>query len=234
MWPALGNHDAGSANSPIAFGVYYDIFTLPAQAQAGGVMSGTEAYYSFDYGNIHVVCIDSSDSSWSKNGLMLQWLEADLEANKQDWLIAYCHHPPYTKGSHDSDDDRDSEARMRMMRERVLPVLEDSRTGLDADRPQPCLRTLLSDRWILRPFPTLNEKTHFKSMKDGRKDGTGIYMKPSRGPAPHEGAVYVVAGSSGQISGGSLQHPVKCISLNVLGSLVLDFDGHRHGRHVHR
>jgi hypothetical protein len=36
-----------------------------------------------------------------------------------------------------------------------------------------------------------------------------------------------VAGSSGQISGGSLLHPVKALSLNVLGSLVLDIDGHR-------
>jgi hypothetical protein len=36
-----------------------------------------------------------------------------------------------------------------------------------------------------------------------------------------------VAGSSGQISGGSLQHPVNALSLNALGSLVLDFDGHR-------
>lgn len=39
LWPALGNHDAGSANSPIEHGVYYDIFTMPAQGQAGGVMS---------------------------------------------------------------------------------------------------------------------------------------------------------------------------------------------------
>ena len=68
---------------------------------------------------------------------------------------------------------------------------------------------------------------NFKSGKDGRKDGTGIYVKPARGPAPHEGAVYIVAGSSGQKSGGKLDHPVSARSLNVLGSLVLDFDGPR-------
>src|SRR5205823_5608023 len=131
LWPCLGNHDAGSANSPIQFGVYYDIFTLPAQAQAGGVMSGSEAYYSFDYANIHLVCLDSSDSDWSRNGLMLSWLESDLETNRQDWLVAYCHHPPYTKGSHDSDrdPDQDSGARTRMIREKVLPMLEAH--GLD-------------------------------------------------------------------------------------------------------
>jgi len=227
LWPALGNHDAGSAYSPIAFGVYYDIFNLPALGQAGGVMSGTEAYYSFDYANIHAVCIDSSDSSWTKDGLMLKWLEADLKANKQDWLIAYCHHPPYTKGSHNSDDDRDSEARMKMMRERVLSVLEEH--GLDlmlTGHSHAYERSYLTDGHYGNSR-TFNEKVHFKSTNDGRKDGTGIYVKPSRGPAPHEGAVYVVAGSSGQTSGGSLQHPVSALSLNALGSLVLDFDGHR-------
>jgi hypothetical protein len=227
LWPSLGNHDAGSANSPIQFGVYYDIFTLPTQGQAGGVMSGTEAYYSFDYANIHVVCIDSSDSEWSKNGLMLRWLEADLKANKQDWLIAYCHHPPYTRGSHNSDNDRDSEGRMRMMREVVAPLLEDH--GLDlmlSGHSHAYERSYLLDGFYV-VSTNINEQVHFKSKKDGRADGTGIYVKPTRGPAPHEGAVYVVAGSSGQTSGGRLTHPFSFLSLNVLGSLVLDFNGPR-------
>ena len=200
---------------------------MPAQGQAGGVMSGTEAYYSFDHANIHVVCIDSSDSSWSRDGAMLKWLQKDLEASKQDWLFAYCHHPPYTRGSHDSDNDRDSDARMRMMRERVLPILENY--GLDL---MLCGHSHSYERSYLLDghyglSKTLDKKVHFKSMNDGRKDGTGVYMKPTRGPAPHEGAVYVVAGSSGQISGGDLDHPVFLVSTNVLGSLVLDIDGHR-------
>jgi hypothetical protein len=227
LWPCLGNHDAGSANSPIQFGVYFDIFTLPVQAQAGGVMSGSEAYYSFDYANIHVVCLDSSDSPWAKTGLMLRWLKADLEANKQDWLIAYCHHPPYTKGSHDSDQDRDSEARMRMVRETFLPLLEEH--GLDVmmtGHSHAYERSFLLDGFYGRST-TLDAKVQFKSNRDGRQDGTGIYVKPSRGPASHEGAIYIVAGSSGQKSGGKLQHPVNARSLNVLGSLVLDFDGPR-------
>lgn len=227
LWPTLGNHDAGSANSPIQFGVYYDIFTLPAQGQAGGVMSGSEAYYSFDYANIHVVCLDSADSDWGKTGLMLRWLKADLEANKQNWLIAYCHHPPYTKGSHNSDNDRDSEARMRRIREDVLPLLEAH--GLDlmlCGHSHAYERSFPLDGFYGRST-NLNEQVHFKSTKDGRADGTGIYVKPSRGPAPHEGAIYIVAGSSGQTSGGGLQHPASVISLNVLGSLVLDIDGDR-------
>jgi hypothetical protein len=44
---------------------------------------------------------------------------------------------------------------------------------------------------------------------------------------PNDGTVYAVAGASGQISGGSLNHPAMFVSLNVLGSMVLDIDGSR-------
>jgi hypothetical protein len=37
----------------------------------------------------------------------------------------------------------------------------------------------------------------------------------------------VVAGSSGKISGGSLDHPAMFISMNSLGSMVLDISGNR-------
>jgi hypothetical protein len=227
LWPCLGNHDAGSANSPAQSGVYYDIFTLPTQGQSGGVLSGTEAYYSWDYANIHFVSLDSSDSDWSENGLMVRWLKMDLQVNQQEWLVVFCHHPPYTKGSHDSDMDKDSGARMRKMREVVLPLLEQY--GLDlmlTGHSHAYERSFLLDGAYSQSW-NLESTANFKSAKDGRADGTGIYTKPSRGPAPHEGAVYVVAGSSGQISGGGLQHPAMCLSLNTLGSFVLDFNGPR-------
>jgi len=78
LWPTLGNHDGHSADSATQTGPYYDIFSLPAAGQSGGLASGTEAYYSFDYGNIHFVCLDSYDSDRSKTGVMLSWLENDL------------------------------------------------------------------------------------------------------------------------------------------------------------
>ena len=52
------------------------------------------------------------------------------------------------------------------------------------------------------------------------------YQKPA-GLVGHQGAVYTVAGSSGQTSGGTLNHPAMFISLNVLGSVVLDFQTNR-------
>ena len=57
--------------------------------------------------------------------------------------------------------------------------------------------------------------------------GNGPYLKRTRGPASNEGTVYVVAGSSGQTSGGKLNHPAMFTSANILGSLVLDINLHR-------
>ena len=75
LWPAFGNHDDNNADSATQSGPYYDIFSLPTRCEAGGVSSGTEAYYSFYYGNIHFVCLDSSGSSRSPNGPMVTWLK---------------------------------------------------------------------------------------------------------------------------------------------------------------
>ncbi|HPF13216.1 MAG TPA: metallophosphoesterase [Planctomycetota bacterium] len=124
VWPTLGNHDAMSATSASESGVYYDVFHLPRQAECGGVASGTEAYYSFDHGPVHFVCLDSEGSSLVPTGPMLTWLQADLAQRTQRWTVAFWHHPPYTKGSHDSDSLTDSGGRMKAVRENVLPLLE--------------------------------------------------------------------------------------------------------------
>lgn len=80
LWPTLGNHDGHTANSATQTGPYYDIFTLPRQAEAGGLASGTEAHYSFNYGNIHFICLESYETNRSTNGAMLTWLQNDLAA----------------------------------------------------------------------------------------------------------------------------------------------------------
>src|SRR5207249_1428430 len=222
LWPTLGNHDGHSVDSGTQTGPYYDIFTLPRNAEAGGVASGTEAYYSFDYGNMHFIVLDSFDSDRSPGGAMMTWLETDLAATKQDWIIAFWHHPPYSKGSHDSD----TETELIQMRQNALPILEQG--GVDlvlAGHSHSYERSFLIDGH----YGTSN--TLVPSMildsGDGQPTGTGAYQKSTEGPAPHQGAVYTVAGSSGHTSSGSLNHPVMFISLSVLGSLVLDVEGNR-------
>ncbi len=78
LWPTRGNHEMSSS-------VYYGIFELPANGEGGGLASGTEHYYSFDYANIHFICLNSeeSDFSGSPGSAMYQWLEADLVNTQQ-------------------------------------------------------------------------------------------------------------------------------------------------------
>lgn len=217
LWPAFGNHDGHSASSPNQSGPFYDIFTLPANAQAGGVPSGTEAYYSFDFANIHFICMNSHDIPRDATGPMNTWLTQDLANNSLEWTIAFWHHPPYTKGSHDSD----SESQLIDMRENSVPILENG--GVDlvlGGHSHSYERSYLLDGH----YGTSGTLTSSMILDDGdgRLDGDGAYLKPHEGPHPHEGAVYVVAGSSGKTSGGSLDHPAMHISLNTLGSVVLD------------
>jgi hypothetical protein len=61
----------------------------------------------------------------------------------------------------------------------------------------------------------------------GRPDEEGAYLKPGLGPAPNQGTVYVVAGSSGWATFQVGRHPVMHTSLLRMGSLVLDIDGQR-------
>lgn len=233
VWPTLGNHDASSASSAGQLGPYYDIFTLPTAGEVGGLASGTEAYYSFDHANVHFVCLDSHDTNRNPGSAMLTWLANDLATTDRDWIVAFWHHPPYTKGSHDSDDVGDSSGRMRDMRENVLPILEAGGVDLVLNgHSHSYERSVLLDGH----YGTSGSLTPAMVIDggDGNELADGAYLKSSPGPSSHEGTVYAVAGSSGKTSGGPLNHPVMTTSQNVLGSMVLDFDGGRLDAHFLR
>jgi hypothetical protein len=220
LWSTIGNHDTAQSSTPPLTLPYFNIFTLPQAAESGGVASGTEKYYSFDYGNLHFICLDAMSSDRSATGPMSTWLRADLEATAQQWLIAFWHHPPYTKGSHDSD----SETELIQMRQNMLPILESY--GVDLVL---CGHSHSYERSFLLDGHYGISSTLTQSMKknggDGRENGNGAYLKPDG--APDQGAVYAVCGSSGQTSGGTLNHPAMFLSLNSLGSLVLDVNSNR-------
>ena len=219
-WYTLGNHDAGTGS--IGAHPYHTMFSFPTAGQAGGVASGTKSYYSFDYANVHFISLDSQETSRSTSGAMATWLQSDLQQNAKPWVIAFWHHPPYSKGSHDSD----TEVNLVEMRGNFLPILEQY--GVDlvlAGHSHVYERSYLLDGHY--GLSTSLQPAMIKNSGSGSPAGTGAYAKPSTGPAPHEGAVYVVAGSSGQTSGFVGTHPAMFMSLNNLGSLVLDLNGDR-------
>jgi len=221
LWSTFGNHDAHTADSASQSGPYYDIFTLPKNGEAGGIASSTEAYYSFDYGNIHFVCLDSVESDRSPSGAMLTWLKADLAATKQDWRIAFWHYPPYSKGSHDSDVD----APLRQMRQYAVSILESYGVDLVLSGHSHSYERSYLLNGHYGKSDTLTSSM-IVDAGDGHEDGDGAYEKPL-GFAPHTGTVYAVVGSSGDTTGGLLNNPAMYLSLNELGSLVLDIDGYR-------
>ena len=224
LWLTLGNHDGHTADSATQTGPYYDIFTLPTEAEAGGLASGTEAYYSFDYANIHFISLESYETDRLSDGAMMTWLQNDLALTTKDWIIAFWHHPPYSKGSHDSD----TESSLIEMRENALPILEFH--GVDivlSGHSHGYERSFLLDGHY-DTSGTLDPPTMILDGGDGREDGDGAYAKSASVGIPHEGAVYAVAGSSGSVgSSGTLDHPAMFISLRSLGSMVLDIYGNR-------
>jgi len=226
LWPTLGNHDTAQSTVSNVTYPYFNIFTLPKQGEAGGVASGSEHYYSFDYANIHFICLDSMTVSKATNNSMANWLRADLADTAADWIVAFFHHPPYTKGSHDSDDYSDSTGFLVQMRTNFLPILEAG--GVDlvlSGHSHSYERSYLLDQHYA--YTSGFSVTNKLDPGSGREGGTGAYKKPAGGPTANKGAVYAVAGSSGQISGGPLNHPAFFVSTNQLGSMVLDFNGSR-------
>ena len=215
LWPVYGNHDDRRWT-------YFQIFTLPENAEVGGVASHTENYYSIDYSNVHFVMLDSQASNRSATGKMANWLKHDLAQNTQTWLIAAFHHPPYSKGTHNSDDIFDSYGRMQDMRKNIVPILEQA--GVDL---------VLSGHSHMYERSYLMDCAYDESSTFSTKNivSTGVnnnhqqYIKLQN--KQHQGAVYVVTGSASKVDSGPLDHPAHHIGLLEAGSMVIDITNYK-------
>lgn len=219
--PAAGNHDLYSANAATQTGPYYDIFSLYTHAEAGGLPSGTEAYYSFNYANIHFVCLESTTASFrTLYSAMYNWLQADLALNKQHWTVVYFHHPPYTKGSHNSD----TEVELIEMRQNFAPIFDQYKVDLVL-----CGHSHTYERSYLLKGHYGDECTF--DAQHQVDAGSGEAATPyTKDTANHfDGVVYAVVGCSGKVSSTTANgwpHNAMYMSTNtVLGSMVLDVYG---------
>ena len=154
---------------------------------------------------------------------MAQWCGTIWPRRRRDWVIAYC---PIAvqQGIARLDDPLDSSGRLRDMRMTFC-------------------RSWTRPAWIwcspghsipMRIVPVNGHYGLSSTLTGAMILNTGrasewwrAYVKPTLGTGPREGAVYAVAGSSAQVGGGTLDHPVNVISLNELGSMVLDVNGPR-------
>jgi len=78
FWPSLGNHEQNAE-------IYYELFSLPEP----------EAWYSFDWGHVHFVALDSNQN-FGPESEQVRWLEKDLRATRQPWKVAFFHHPLFS------------------------------------------------------------------------------------------------------------------------------------------
>lgn len=248
--PAPGNHDYNSV-SPVTSpkpplqhtGPYYDFVDVYTNGEAGGVPSGHELYYSFDYGNVHFVSLNSelgsifnANDDWTGVNLiatfngspMTQWLHQDLTANTQPWVVVYFHQPPYTDGSHDAG--AFYEIFMKAMRENFAPIWEQY--GVDLVL---CGHSHVYERSYLvkGAYGDASEITPFNYIQNTNGiDAQGqAFIKYTQGVNPNQGTVYAVIGNSGSVDDApGFNHPYMFAEYGCdtcVGSFYLDVDSNR-------
>lgn len=226
VWPCPGNHDYGSIDL-FNEGPYYDIMTLPTNGEAGGVPSGEEGYFSFDYGNIHFLSLNTEYLLYIalSNTPFIDWLEQDLQNTTADWIIAFFHQPAYSKGSHDSDD---FGSRPMLMRQNVTPLLEEYGVDLVLNGHSHSYERSYLINGHYGTSDTWNPSTMLVDGTNGNPNDGNAYQKYYDGDDPNLGAVYAVVGCSGQKGNGDspLNHPVMYMSTeDYHGSMVIDVNG---------
>lgn len=118
-YPALGNHEYNGSPA-----WYYKFHSLP----------GNERWYSFDFSNVHFICLDSEvyqlEELKGQAAEQLRWLEADLKASKARWKVVYFHHLVYNSGVFGG---------MVPLRRKWAPLFEKGRRQRRLQRTQPLL-----------------------------------------------------------------------------------------------
>jgi len=218
LYPAPGNHDYGnvgyqSTSSLTTNFSYYSIFTVPTAAENGGQPSGTPKYYSYNYSNIHFISLDSYGAFNNPGSPMYEWLVKDLSNNTQRWTIVYFHHPPYTKGTHDSD----TEIELIDMRTHIVPLLETFKVDL-----------------VLSGHSHVNERSYLMQGHYGLSTSfdSSMILQPATNhftkKVPYNGTLYGVCGTSGQYAGPAMADaPMPCMYFNDFTSncsMVIDVD----------
>jgi len=240
FWSTPGNHDYNSINRfdppEQHVGPYFEIMDVPTNGEAGGLATGTELYYSFDYANTHFISLNSELLGWvpsqgfDDQNPMLIWLRQDLAANTQDWTIVYFHEPPYSKGSHDSD--AFFEIFIFGMRENYVPVFDEFGVDLVLSGHSHVFERSFKIRGHYGTSDTWDASTMLIDGSSGNLAMGEPYVEERTSPIEETGTVYIVCGNSGSSEGNpeGLNHPVMYTSSGCdtcVGSIIVDIDGLR-------
>ncbi|MGL4631272.1 MAG: metallophosphoesterase [Leadbetterella sp.] len=237
IYAAPGNHDYyavvdGKVNKNVP---YFDIFKAHKNGEAGGVPSNQKEYYSYNIGNVHFLSLDSYGvetaarlSVYDTLGSpQVQWIKQDLAANIKPWTIVYFHHPPYSKGSHDTDLEID----LVKMRTQLMPILERYNVDIVLSGHSHLYERSKLIKGHFGLENTYNSTIHAKSTSSANYDGTTNscpYVKSTDGSKT--GTIYCVAGSAGKLSGTTAGYPHNAMHISDFsqgGSLYMVVEGNR-------
>jgi len=116
----FGNHDLYGGDAPLL-----DAFYLPTNS-----MTGTEHFYSFDHGDVHICGLFVPQRAQNllfpayylgENSAQYRWLTNDLAASSKPWKVLFFHSPLNTSGPHRYDSDGFSYDRLELQR-LLLPI----------------------------------------------------------------------------------------------------------------
>ncbi len=95
IMPVTGNHESYGSRDTMRPAYWSAQFRLPQN----GPDDVKNQAYSYDYGPVHFVVLDSQQFEQQKYGDILtpqaKWLDADLKATQALWKIVFLHRPPY-------------------------------------------------------------------------------------------------------------------------------------------
>jgi phosphodiesterase/alkaline phosphatase D-like protein len=99
VFPVAGNHEYRADGAAPFRGA----FDLP----------NNERWYSFDWGDVHFVAIDTEIEADQQTA----WVARDLRYSRAKWKVAFMHRPAYSSGWHGSDSE---------VRDRFAPIFEST------------------------------------------------------------------------------------------------------------
>jgi predicted phosphodiesterase len=89
FYNAPGNHEGWTVNTK-------------AFTQAPASPSGTQDFFSFDYGDVHVLVLNN-EVPYGEESPQYQFALTDLAASTRPWKIVAAHRPAYCAGGHNED-----------------------------------------------------------------------------------------------------------------------------------
>ena len=82
----IGNHDTYADNAATYLDAFYLFSNNPAN---------TERYYSFEWGDAKIVCLDAN-LDYTSGSAQFNWMVDEFRCNNKKWLFIFFHQPPWT------------------------------------------------------------------------------------------------------------------------------------------